>query len=344
MAHPLLEKLTRKENLSRSEAADLLGYLLSDAVSEAEMAAVLIALAMKGETPEELVGFAETMRAHAVRIRPTHPVVLDTAGTGGSRAKTFNVSTAAALVIAAAGVPVAKHGNRAVTSTTGSSDVLSALGVGVDLPPAHAEQVLHRVGVCFLFAPRHHPATARVAQIRRTLGVRTIFNLLGPLTNPAGATRQLIGVSQPAHLTLMGQALSLLGTDHAWVVHGDDGLDEITLSGTTHVVEVRRDGMTAFDLDPAAVGYRREDLRALRAESAHHSAEIIREVLSGRRHDAARRLIALNAGAGLVVAGQATSWTEGVECAEAVIDSGRAWETLQALIAATSQAGDENHR
>lgn len=341
MAHPLVEKLTRKENLTRSEASALLGYLLSDAVSEAEIAAVLIALAMKGETPEELVGFAETMRSHAARIRSIHDLVLDTAGTGGSRAKTFNVSTAAALVIAAAGVPVAKHGNRAVTSATGSSDVLSALGVRVDLSPAHAERIFNQIGFCFLFAPLYHPATARVAQIRRTLGVRTIFNLLGPLTNPAGATRQLIGVSHPAHLTLLGQALSLLGTDHAWVVHGEDGLDEITLAGKTHVVEIRRDGITAFDLDPAAVGYRREDVRALRAESAHHSAEIIRDVFSGRRRDAARRLIVLNAGAGLVVAGQVTTWKEGVERAEAVIDSGRAWETLHSLITATSQAGDE---
>ncbi|HXF05074.1 MAG TPA: anthranilate phosphoribosyltransferase [Blastocatellia bacterium] len=342
MAHPLLEKLTRKENLTRSEAASLLDYLLGEAVSDAEIAAVLIALAMKGETADELVGFAETMRAHATTIRPGHNPLVDTAGTGGSRAKTFNVSTAAALVMAAAGVAVAKHGNRAVTSATGSSDVLSALGVRVDLPPAQAERLLKEVGFCFLFAPLHHPATARVAQVRRTLGVRTIFNLLGPLTNPAGATRQLVGVSHPAHLALLGQALSLLGTDHAWVVHGEDGLDEITLSGKTRVVEVRPDGMRTFDLDPTAVGYHYEDVRPLRAESASHSAEIIRDVFGGRRRDAARRLIALNAGAGLVVAGRAATLKDGVEQAEATIDSGRAWEMLDTLIARTRIWHDRN--
>jgi anthranilate phosphoribosyltransferase len=341
MAHPALEKLMRKENLTRSEAAAVLDDLLGERVSDAEIAAVLVALAMKGETAEELVGFAHTMRARAAAVGRPEGVVLDTAGTGGSRIKTFNVSTAAALVIAAAGVPVAKHGNRAVTSATGSSDVLSALGVRIDLPPAQAERVLRETGFCFLFAPLYHPATARVARIRRALGVRTIFNLLGPLTNPAGASRQLVGVSQPAHLTLVAEALSLLGTDRAWVVHGEDGLDEITLSGKTHVVEVRPDGIRRFDLDPAAVGYPTEDVRPLRATSAHHSAEIIRDVFGRRRRDAARRLIALNAGAGLLVADHASTWKDAVEQAEATIDSGRAMDTLDALIAATTRWATE---
>lgn len=226
----LIARLVRGENLPRHEAAQLLDCLLDAAATDAQVAGCLIALAIKGETVEELVGFASAMRARVVRVRTSHERFLDTAGTGSSSAKTFNVSTAAAFVIAGAGLPVAKHGNRAVTSHSGSSDVLAALGVDVNMPPYVSEKSLNEIGICFMFAPLYHLTTARVAAIRRELGVRTIFNLLGPLTNPAQAPFQVVGVSKIAHVEPVAQALAALGTKRAWVVHGLDGLDEITLA------------------------------------------------------------------------------------------------------------------
>lgn len=338
MIKPFLEKLMRQESLTRQQAAALLDELLAESASEAEIASALTALAMKGETAEELVGFAETMRAHALTIKPKHAQVLDTAGTGGSRKKTFNVSTAAALVIAAAGAPVAKHGNRAVSSTTGSADVLMALNVRIDLPVEQVQRCLDELGFCFLFAPAHHRATARVAQVRRRLGVRTIFNLLGPLTNPAGATRQLIGVSDFGNLMKMGQALSLLGVERAWVVHGEDGLDEITLSGKTHVVDVADGEVRRFEIALEEIGVAAQDTNQLRATTPEESAATIRDVLAGRRRDAARNLVLLNAAAGIVVAGRASELREGLEMAADAIDSGRALEKLEAIIALTNQA------
>jgi anthranilate phosphoribosyltransferase len=332
-----LGKLIRRESLTRQEAAVLLDALLGESASEAEIAAVLTALAMKGETAEELVGFAETMRTHAVRIKATHDLVLDTAGTGGSRKKTFNVSTAAALVIAAAGIPVAKHGNRAVSSSTGSADVLTALNVRIDLPADRVQRCLDELGFCFLFAPAHHRATARVAQVRRRLGVRTVFNLLGPLTNPAGATRQIVGVSDAASLSKVGQALSLLGVERAWVVHGEDGLDELTLSGQTHVVDVTNGETRQFEIAPEDCGVAAQDTSHLRASTPEESAATIRGVLEGRRRDAARDLVLLNAAAGLVVAGGAGELREGLVLAAETIDSGRALAKVKAVIAVTNE-------
>src|SRR6185503_9953461 len=228
-----LARLVRRENLSRGEAAQLLDGLLDGAATEGQIAALLIALKQKGETVEELAGLAEGMRARAVRINSRHSRFIDTAGTGSSCAKTFNVSTAAAFVIAGAGLPVAKHGNRAASSRCGSADVLAALGVNVSAPPEISEKCLNEIGICFMFAPLYHGATARVAGIRRQLGVQTTFNLLGPLTNPADAPRQIIGVSQQKFVEPMARALSLLGTECAWVVHGADGLDEITVADKT---------------------------------------------------------------------------------------------------------------
>jgi anthranilate phosphoribosyltransferase len=338
MIKPILEKLMRRENLTRQEAAQLLDELLAESAGEAEIAAALTALAMKGETAEELVGFAETMRTHALKVDSKHDLILDTAGTGGSRKKTFNVSTAAALVIAAADVPVAKHGNRAVSSSTGSADVLKALNVRIDLPLEQVQRCLDQLGFCFLFAPAHHRATARVAQVRRRLGVRTIFNLLGPLTNPAGAKRQIVGVSDPATVLKMGQALSWLGAERAWVVHGEDGLDEVTLSGTTHVVDVCDGEIRQFEINPEEIGLARQDTDSLRASTPEESAATIREVLTGRRQDAARELVLLNAAAGLVVAGRASEMREGLKMAADTIDSGRAGEKLEAVITLTNEA------
>src|SRR5205807_6366795 len=221
-----LTRLTRGQNLSRDEAGHFLDALLDSEATDAQIAAALIALKLKGETVEELAGLAEGMRQRAIRINSNHGCFIDTAGTGSSQAKTFNVSTAAAFVIAGAGLPVAKHGNRAASSRCGSADVLTALGVNVSSSSEISEQCLNEIGICFMFAPLYHGATARVAAVRRELGVQTTFNLLGPLTNPAGAPRQIIGISDPNRLEPMARALSMLGTERAWVVHGADGLDE----------------------------------------------------------------------------------------------------------------------
>src|SRR5215211_1911348 len=239
-------RLMRGEDLRREEAASLLDALLDGTATDAQIGAALVALAVKGETVEELAGLASSMRGRAVRIRSRHERFVDTAGTGSSAAKTFNVSTAAAFVIAGAGLPVAKHGSRAATSRSGSADVLTALGVNVSAAPQVSEECLNEIGICFMFAPLYHNATARVAGVRRELGVHTTFNLLGPLTNPAGAPRQLIGVWHRALVELMAEALVALGAEHAWVVHGADGLDEVTLSGETFVAEALKGRVKTF--------------------------------------------------------------------------------------------------
>src|SRR5713101_255438 len=240
--------LMRGNNLPRAQAVLLLDALLDTAATEAQIAAALIALKLKGETVEELAGLAEGMRARAVRINTHHTCFIDTAGTGSSCAKTFNVSTAAAFVIAGAGLPVAKHGNRAASSRCGSADVLTALGVDVSMSPEVSEKCLNEIGICFMFAPLYHGATARVASIRRELGVQTSFNLLGPLTNPARAPRQLLGVWSRDLLERMARALALLGTERAWIVHGADGLDEITIAGRTFVAETHNGEVKQFEL------------------------------------------------------------------------------------------------
>src|SRR5713101_9711644 len=243
-----LTRLTRGQNLSRDEAAHFLDALLDREATDAQIAAALIALKLKGETVEELAGLAQGMRQRAIRINSSHSCFIDTAGTGSSRAKTFNVSTAAAFVIAGAGLPVAKHGNRAASSRCGSADVLTALGVNVSMSPETSEKCLNEIGICFMFAPLYHGATARVAGIRRELGVQTTFNLLGPLTNPAGAPLQIIGVWSRDLLERMARALALLGTERAWIVHGADGLDEITIAGRTFVAETHNGEVKQFEL------------------------------------------------------------------------------------------------
>src|SRR5437660_11353250 len=249
-----LPRLMRNENLARAEALRLLDWLLDGEATDAQIAATLIALKQKRETVEELAGLAEGMRARAVRINSRHNCFIDTAGTGSSRAKTFNVSTAAAFVIAAAGLPVAKHGNRAASSRCGSADVLAALGVNVSSSPEISEKCLNEIGICFMFAPLYHGATARVAGIRRQLGVQTTFNLLGPLTNPARAPRQIIGVWDRALIEPLAQTLALLGTERAWIVHGADGLDEVTISGLTFIAEAIQGHVRPFEIGPAGFG------------------------------------------------------------------------------------------
>jgi anthranilate phosphoribosyltransferase len=328
-------RLMRGENLRREEAASLLDALLDGNATDAQIGAALVALAVKGETVEELAGLATAMRRRAVRIKPCHTNFIDTAGTGSSAAKCFNVSTAAAFVIAGAGLPVAKHGSRAATSRSGSADVLGALGVEVTATPQVSEGCLNELGVCFMFAPLYHGATARVAGVRRELGVHTTFNLLGPLTNPAGAPRQLIGVWHEALVEPLAHTLLALGSERAWVVHGLDGLDEVTLDGRTKVAEVADGAVRVFEVGPEDFGLERSTLEALRGGDAVANARVIRSVLAGERHDEARSLVVVNAAAALFVGGLAEELSEAARLAERSIDTGAALEKLEGLARAS---------
>lgn len=332
-----LPRLIRHEALSRDDAERLLNALLEDEATDAQIAAALVALAGKGETVEELTGMAAAMRGRAVRIKCQHLCFIDTAGTGSSGAKTFNISTAAAFVIAGAGLPVAKHGNRAASSTCGSADLLSALGVNVNAAPELSEQCLNEIGICFMFAPLYHGATARVAGIRRQLGIQTTFNLLGPLSNPAGAPRQIVGVWKRDLLEPMARVLAASGTERAWVVHGADGLDEITLATKTFVADVKGENVAFFEVEPKTFGLWRGSLEHLRGGDANANCEIVREVLSGKRRDEARGLVVANAAAALFVGGISSDLLAAAGLAEESIDSGAAATKLEDLIERTNR-------
>src|ERR1044072_1207928 len=294
MAHQLsdfLARLVRRENLSREEAFDLLEALLDAEATDAQISGALVALAAKGETIDELTGMAEGLRSRAVRVISKHDCFIDSAGTGSSRGKAFNTSTAAALVLAGAGLPVAKHGNRAASSKSGSADLLTALGVNVSAIPLVSEDALNDIGICFMFAPLYHGATARVAGIRRQLGIHTTFNLLGPLSNPAAAPRQIVGVWRKDLAERMAGVRAALGTERAWVVHGEDGLDEITLAGRTHVAEAHNNDVKTFEIAPQDFGFEVGTIEHLRGGDAEANAEIVSAVLAAERHDEARALV-----------------------------------------------------
>jgi anthranilate phosphoribosyltransferase len=331
-----LARLVRREDLDRKEAGELLDALLDAEATDAQISAALVALAAKGETVEELTGLVEGLRKRAVRVSSQHTCFIDTAGTGSSRAKTFNISTAAAFVIAGAGLPVAKHGNRAASSKSGSADLLAALGVNVSAIPSVSESSLNEIGICFMFAPLYHGATARVAGIRRQLGIHTTFNLLGPLSNPAGAPRQIVGVWRKDLAERMASVLATLGTERAWVVHGEDGLDEITLAGKTHVAEAHEGRCTTFDIDPADFGLTAASLDHLRGGDTEANARIVRAVLDGSRRDEARALVVMTAAAALVLGNVAADLREGASRAAEAIDSGAAQSKLQMLVQATN--------
>jgi anthranilate phosphoribosyltransferase len=310
--------------------------MLAEESTDAQIGAALTALAAKGETVEELAGMASALRAKAVRINCSHRTFIDTAGTGSSAAKTFNVSTAAAFVIAGAGLPVAKHGNRAASSRSGSADVLTALGVNITAASTISECCLSDIGICFMFAPLYHGATARVAAVRRELGIHTTFNLLGPLSNPAGAPRQIIGVWRADLAERLANVLTLLGSERAWVVHGEDGLDEVTVAGKTFVAETYKGSVRTFEIQPADFGLSQGSLEYLRGGEISANAQVIREVLSGARHDEARSLVVANAAAALLVGGLSESLMEAARRAEQSIDSGSAAQKLEQLISATN--------
>ena len=330
MFSSLIEKLQRRQDLSVEEASAAMEEIMNGTAQPAQIAGLLIALAMKGERPSEVVGLARTMRARATRLSRTHEDVFDTCGTGGDRAHTFNVSTVAALVVAACGVRVAKHGNRSVSSRCGSADLFEALGVNVAASPEVVERCLVEGGIAFFFAPTFHPSMRHAAPARRDLGVRTAFNLLGPLTNPAGAARQLVGVPRPELTELVARSLGLLGSTRAWVVHGADGLDEISTTGYTKVSEYRDGAVNTFYLHPADVGLSKASPESLRGGDAADNARIARDVLGGARGPA-RDIVLLNAGASLLIAGATQSIADGIRQAQAALDSGAAAARLQRL-------------
>src|SRR5437762_1530750 len=298
----------------------------------AHIAGLLIGLAMKGERPTEIVGLARAMRAHAVQVSKRHERVFDTCGTGGDRSGTFNISSCAAVVIAACGVRVAKHGNRAASSLSGSADVFEALGVRVTAPPAVVERCLDEAGIGFFFAQTFHPSMKHAAVARRELGVRTAFNLLGPLTNPAGATRQLVGVPRPEFTELIARALLLLGSERAWVVHAADGIDELSTTGYTKISECWNGSVNTFYLHPADVGLPKATMAAMKGGNAQDNARIAERMLAGER-DPARDVVLLNAGAALFIAGAARSVQDGIAMASGAIDRGHARQTLERLVA-----------
>jgi anthranilate phosphoribosyltransferase len=338
MFSELIEKLTRHEDLTSGEAAAAMDEVMEGRAPSAQIAGLLVGLAMKGERPEEIVGLARTMRTHAVQISKRYDRVFDTCGTGGDRSGTFNISSCAALVVAACGVPVAKHGNRSASSSTGSADVFEALGVRINASPAVVERCLAEAGIGFFFAQTFHPSMKHAAQARRELGVRTAFNLLGPLTNPGGATRQLVGVPRAEFTELMARALMLLGSERAWVVHGADGIDELTTTGYTKISECRDGAVNTFYLHPADVGLPKTTLATLKGGDAHHNARMIESVLAGER-GAPRDIVLLNAGASLFIAGAAPSVDEGILQASRAIDRGDARRTLEQLVS-ISTAGE----
>lgn len=330
---PVLARLAAGETLSADEAEAAFGVIMAGAATPAQIAGLLMAMRVRGETAAELTGAVRAMRSRMVEVKAPEGAI-DVCGTGGDGAGTLNVSTAAALVLAGCGVPVAKHGNRALSSRTGGADVLAALGVNVDVPPDRLAGVLAEAGCAFLFAPRHHAALRHAAGPRRELGTRTIFNLLGPLANPARVRRQLTGVFDPAWARPMAETLGQLGTERAWLVHGQ-GLDELTLAGDNQVVELRGGQLRAFTISPEDAGLPRAPVEAIRGGDPARNADALRALLDGAP-GAYRDTVVLNAAAGLVIAERAGDIREGAVRAAAAIDAGAARAALDALRRATA--------
>ena len=329
MIQQAIARLVDHHDLTRAETAAVMDEIADGAATPAQVGAFLAALRIKGETVDEIAGAAQVMRARADRVQVDRDVFVDTCGTGGDGLNTFNISTTAAFAVAGAGVPVAKHGNRSVSSRCGSADVLGALGVNVDAPKDVVTRCIHQVGIGFLFAPRLHPAFKAVAGIRRELGVRSIFNLLGPLSNPAGARHQVMGVYEPRWVPVIGGVLAALGARHAFVVHGE-GLDEIAVTGMTHVCEVRDGAVERYAMLPEDVGLRRWALGDIAGGDADRNARILCDVLEGQK-GACRDAVLVNAAAALVAGGAAQDLASGVRVAAGAIDGGAARDKLERL-------------
>jgi anthranilate phosphoribosyltransferase len=328
----ILLKLCRREDLTRAEAREAFLHIMSGQAGEAQIGGLLVGLAAKGTTVEELVGAAMVMREKVIPVGNDHPgVIIDTCGTGGDVRGTFNISTAAALIAAGAGIKVVKHGNRSASSQSGSADVLEKLGVNIDPGSTTTAQCLKEANLCFAFARAHHPAMKHVAGVRTALGIPTIFNVLGPLTNPGRAKHQLLGVFAPELTDRLAEVLRELGSERAWVVHAEDGLDELSTLGPTRVSELKEGQVHTWRLDPQSLGLPYARLSDLQVDDADDSARIIRSILAGDKGDA-RNIAVLNAGAAIHIAGEAWNLAEGVQSAQRAIDSGAAQKSLEALV------------
>ena len=324
-------KLSKKEDLTYSEAMAVMDEIMEGKATDVQMAAYLTALSLKGETIDEITASAAGMRNHCVKL--LHDMdVLEIVGTGGDGANSFNISTTAAMVIAAAGVPVAKHGNRAASSKSGAADVLEALGVNITIPPEKSAQLLKDINICFLFAQNYHIAMKYVAPIRRELGIRTVFNILGPLSNPAGANMELMGVYDEALVEPLAQVMAKLGVRRGMVVYGQDKLDEISISAPTSVCEIKDGWFQSYEITPEQFGYTRCPKEALVGGTPQENAAITRAILSGTEQGPKRQAVCLNAGAALYITGKAETIEAGVRLAESLIDSGKAQEKLQQFI------------
>ncbi|MCB1022717.1 MAG: anthranilate phosphoribosyltransferase [Acidobacteria bacterium] len=337
--HEALHKAVGREHLTEREASAALEEILEGEVDPAVTAGLLTALRMKGETVDEIVGFARAMRSHAAKVEPkavTPSQLVDTCGTGGDGRNTFNISTASAFVVAGAGAAVAKHGNRSISSQCGSADVLEALGANVQLTPEQAAEAIDTVGVGFLFAPLIHPAMKHVQPVRRALKMRTVFNLLGPLTNPAGAGAQVVGVYHGRLVSIVAEALLRLGVRHAFVVHGSDGLDEITTTGRTHAAEVCDGAVAMRELSPEEFGVEQARAEDLSGGDREENALIIRRILEGA-HGPRPDIVVVNAAAALVAAGHAANFLDGAVQARQAIESGAALDKLERFVERTSE-------
>jgi anthranilate phosphoribosyltransferase len=330
-----LAKLVDGESLAKDDMAGVMRQVMSGDATDAQIGALLMGLRMKGETIDEIAGAAQVMRELATPVEVSGEHLVDLVGTGGDDANLFNISTASTFVVAAAGARVAKHGNRSVSSTSGSSDVLEELGLPLDLDPQQVARAIDEVGVGFMFAPAHHSAMRYAIGPRKELGMRTLFNILGPLTNPAGVKRQVIGVYDPKLCETLAQVLKVLGAEHAMIVHSDDGLDEISIAAGTQVAELRDGSITTYHITPGEFGQELTSLEGLEVDSAGASARLIRSALGGAGDEASRKaaaIIALNAGATIYVSGVAATLADGVSMAEDLLATGQALEKLKEFI------------
>ena len=330
-----LARLVEGENLAMDEMAGVMRQVMSGEATDAQIGGLLVALRVKGDTIEEIAGAAKIMRELATPVSVEADHLVDLVGTGGDGANLFNVSTASSFVVAAAGASVAKHGNRSVSSTSGSSDVLEHLGMPLDLDPVQVARAITEVGVGFMFAPAHHSAMRYAVGPRRDLGMRTLFNILGPMTNPAGVKRQVIGVFSPELCEPMARVLQTLGSEHVMIVHSDDGLDEISIAAGTRVAELRDGSVSTYHITPEEFGQERESLDGLSVDSAAASAALIREALGGAKSESARKaaaIIALNAGATIYVSGVAATLADGVAMAEDILSTGQGLEKLKQFL------------
>ena len=329
-------KLSKKQDLAYAEAEAVMDEIMSGQATPVQMSAYLTALALKGETIDEITASAAGMRAHCIKL--LHNLdVLEIVGTGGDGSNSFNISTTSSLVIAAGGVPVAKHGNRAASSKSGAADVLEALGVKITLTPERSAEILKKINICFLFAQNYHIAMKYVAPIRKELGIRTVFNILGPLSNPAGANMELMGVYDQSLVELLAQVMANLGVNRGMVVYGQDSLDEISMCAPTSVCEIRDGKFTSYEITPEQFGYERCEKGALTGGTPAENAEITKAILKGEEKGSKRQAVCLNAGAALYIAGKAASIEEGVKLAESLIDSGAALKKLEEFVEETNK-------